>query len=185
MSRRIQHFALLLLGFALIVPASASATLMARISLETLVDEAEYIALVRAEEGIGTMEAGRIVTDTVLRVVDGWKGQGEVLTARTLGGEVGDYGSRVSGAASFEAGRLYVVFLERRAGHLRAMGMSQGVMPVFDGSVFTGGRGISYVSEQPNGAVEPGGAEQVATFLSGTMPLEALRTRVAELLAEQ
>lgn len=165
---------------------------MARVSLETLVDEAEHIALVRAEEGIGTMEAGRIVTDTVLRVVDGWKGQGEVLTARTLGGEVGDYGSRVSGAASFEAGRLYVVFLERRAGHLRAMGMSQGVMPVFDGSVFTGGHGISYVSEQPNGAVEPGGgavepggAEQVATFLSGTMPLEALRTRVAELLAEQ
>lgn len=182
-----------LLVVGVLLPASANATLMARISLETLVSEADHIAVVRAQDGAGAMEGGHIVTDTTLVVVENWKGEGERFVARTLGGEVGDYGSRVSGAAHFETGREYVVFLEARAGHLRVMGMSQGVMPVFGGSVFTGAHGVSFVpNAAPNGgdsatagsSVEAGGEapEQDQTFLQGTMPLTTLQSQVDALL---
>jgi hypothetical protein len=101
-------------------------------------------------------ERRRIVTDVRMRVVESMKGDarpGSVLVLVRLGGAIGDLGMRVEGEASFAAGMRALVFAVRAEdGHLRALGLAQGVMPVVrrgapggDDLVLPGGAGLSLV----------------------------------------
>lgn len=77
----------------------------------------------------------RIVTDATISVTERWKGSvvvGKTLTARSLGGTMGDVGLRVSGEPAFIQGDRLLFFgrLSPNGPYFRAVGMSQGVFPV-------------------------------------------------------
>jgi hypothetical protein len=104
----------------------------------------------------------RIVTDVTVRVDESMKGTtgaGDELVIRCLGGEIGDLGMRVAGAPRFSDGQRSILFVAARRGHLRPVGMSQGVLPidVRDGRelVLPGGEGLSLVRRSLEGRLVP------------------------------
>jgi len=148
------------LAVVLPIASPAGATVSVALSLDELVDEAEHVALVRCTGAQASRDdRGRIVTDYALRVEESMKGDGGTLTMRSLGGVIGDLGMRVEGEPHPTVGARYLVFLERRGGALRAVGMSQGVMPVSDqGGTLTvapGGGGMSLVERLRGGRLGP------------------------------
>lgn len=164
---------------ALATPGLAGATVSVALSLDEMVDHADHVALVTCESAQASRDdRGRIVTDYTLRVEESMKGDGgATLTMRSLGGVIGDLGMRVEGEPHPELGRRYVVFLERRGGQLRAVGMSQGVMPVTEqGGTLTvapGGAGMSLVQRVRGGQLSPAPAA-----LLHPEPYLELRTRI-------
>jgi hypothetical protein len=74
-----------------------------------------------------TGDHARIVTEIELTVAEAWKGQApQRLVLTQPGGEVGDIGQRVDGAASFVVGEEVVLFLETRGSEFTVTGMAQG-----------------------------------------------------------
>jgi hypothetical protein len=138
----VQTLALCVLAATL--PALASVVRV--LPLPELVRRSQVVAVAEVESSVSSWVDERIVTDAVLVVQDPLLGTagGERLTVRTLGGEVDGLGQRVFGEPWFRRGERYLVFLEpfplegsaripnpeSRIPLLRAVGMSQGALPV-------------------------------------------------------
>ena len=143
------------LGF-LVAVGTASATLMVGLSMEELAHEADVIvvATVVRQEALWD-DHQRIVTDVTLRVDEAIKGSlhhGDPLVVRRLGGVVGDVAMRVEGEATFEDGERALLFAQRFAdGRLRAVGMSQGLMPIEGDRVLPGGAGAALLRRDTDG----------------------------------
>ncbi len=120
----------ILTAAAFFVSLTALATTQVAADLPTLSREADAIVQGRvlSTRARLTMDGRRIVTDTTVAVVDSLKGslKGEVVVMQP-GGEVGDLGQRVEGAATFAVGEEVVLFLERKSDtRFGVLGMSQG-----------------------------------------------------------
>lgn len=155
---------LLVVLFAALGAAPASATISEALSLDELVGRADHVVLATATGARALRDSrDRIVTDYTLRVDEAMKGGatiGSALTMRSLGGAIGDLGMRIEGEPRLEIGRQYVLFLTRSAsGALRPVGMSQGVLPVREvagrATVMPGGEGLSLVSRVQGGQLAP------------------------------
>ncbi|MGF1465035.1 MAG: hypothetical protein ACFCGT_02775 [Sandaracinaceae bacterium] len=175
-------------GAALALGASpASATISEAYTFDELVAEASQIAVAVAGDRRGRRDAaGRIVTEVDLRIEETWKGSaapGAIVPVVRLGGVIGDIGMRVEGEPALVEGRRYVVFLTRLDdGTLRPLGMSQGVLPVRDGStgrvVLPGGAGLRLVRWDDQGRLV-----SASPAIDAPTPLADVRARVARALA--
>jgi len=149
---------LLLLSFSCLVPLSFGAQVRA-----ATVEALDLRALTRAADEVFVGEAvaadvhrdarGRIVTDVRLRIAESLLGErvaGEEVELRCLGGSIDGIGMQVPGEARLDVGERALVFARRAdGGWLRAVGMSQGVLPMRPGAagwlVEPGGAGLSLV----------------------------------------
>lgn len=113
---------LTLLGAAAAVPASAlhegeaAASVSIAVGFESLVKDADAVAVVVAQESKSVWEDGRIVTYTRVKVeqgVAGDVGAGSEGWVRTLGGSVGRIGQLVDGEANLAGGKPSLVFLRK------------------------------------------------------------------------
>ena len=177
---RAQLVAAALVGTALAVaPGRAHATVAVAFDLRELVDRADEVALVEAIDARSLRdERGRIVTDTVVRVLESVEGGarvGDTFVIRRLGGVVGNVGMYVEGEAQLQPGERAVVFAKRVAPNapLRTVGMAQGVMPVRASGahdvVTPNGGGLVLVRPLPNGRLAPATAA-----LTAPLPLDQL-----------
>jgi len=178
------------LATAMLAAAPAAASITTALPLTELVGRADlvFVAVVVRQQARWD-ERRRIVTDVTLRVEECVKGSaapGDELVLRRLGGVIGDLGMRVEGEPSFADGQRAVLFAQQSpvGPHLRAVGMSQGVMPVEDDGagravVLPGGAGLSLVRRLPDGQiVRAPGAIMRAT------PLEDLLGRVRRVVEQ-
>jgi len=171
---------------ALVLAASpALATVTTALDLRELVTRADLVTVATALHRESRWDARRrIVTDVTLRVDQVFKGEGREgseIVVRRLGGAIGDLGMQVAGAPSFEDGQRSLIFAERRGGHLRAVGMSQGVMRIrvdLQGRelVLPGGSGLSLVRRVPGGALTEAPAALLAPRPLGDLLDEVRRT---------
>lgn len=168
----------------LMAAAPASATISQALSLRELVQHADHVVLATAvEERVLRDGRDRIVTDFTVRVEDVMKGDARIgarFEMRRLGGVIGDLGMRIEGEPHLEIGKRYVLFLTRTTdGHLRPVGMSQGVLPVEqrgrDTIVIPGGGGMSLVQRVQGGQLVPAPAA-----LMHETPYSTLRGRVMD-----
>lgn len=125
------------LALSPLLGASARASLVEALDLETLVAEADQVVVARVLALDSHFDdRGQIVTDVSMQVEESVKGDtapGAAITVQRQGGKVGDIGMRVSGEPSFVVGEVIVLFAARStAGVLRAIGMSQGALRVFE-----------------------------------------------------
>lgn len=135
------------------VPVAASVT--EALDLAQLVRQSDHVVLARATGAEARWDSRRrIVTDVTVIVEQSLKGDASVderLVVRQLGGSIGELGMRVAGEPSIASGDRVLLFGRRMRGdHLRAVGMSQGVLPVrvdADGRdmVHPGGAGLALV----------------------------------------
>lgn len=148
-----------------LAPATASATISEALSLEQLVQRADYVVVATAQAEQARRDSrGRIVTDFTLRVDEVMKGsasRGATLVMTSLGGAIGDIGMRVEGEPHPAIGARYVLFLRtmRDGRTLRAVGMSQGVMEVQvqagTPTVMPGGGGLALMQRVQGGQLVP------------------------------
>lgn len=118
---------------AFLLPGLAAATIIVPRTLEEMARESA--AVVRAKvvqrQSAWDDDHRRIHTFAELQVLETVHGGGlgDTLVVRTMGGEVGDIGMRVSGTASFTVGEEVLVFLRADpvdATRFQVIGMSQG-----------------------------------------------------------
>ena len=111
-----------LLGAAAAVPASAldereaAASVAIAVGFESLVKDADAVAVIVAQESKSVWEDGRIVTYTRVKVeqgVAGDLGAGSEGWVRTLGGTVGRIGQLVDGEPNLAGGKPSLVFLRK------------------------------------------------------------------------
>lgn len=167
------------LALGLAVAGVAQATTMLALDVAGLSGSSD--AVVRARVGQvsarWTRDRARIVTDVELTVLDAWKGtaSGKIVVTQP-GGEVGDIGQRVDGAAAFVAGEEVVLFLEARGGAFTVAGMAQGRFKVERAS---DGQAASVRQDQCGELhlVDPL-TRQTVTQAPLTMSLDALRRQV-------
>jgi len=152
------------------------------LDLGGLTSSADEVFVAEAiSERVHRDDRGRIVTDVRLRVAEslgGERGAGEEVVLRCLGGSIDGVGMRVAGEAQLAVGETAVVFARRSdGGWLRAVGMSQGVLPMRPGPdgwwVEPGGAGLSLVRRGGSGRLVPAPAA-----LQRAMPLAELRRAV-------
>ncbi len=147
-------------------------------TLETLSTKAARVVLARvSNQYAGWDEAHRrIYTWTELEVLETWKGpdQSSVLV-KSLGGQVGDVGMRVSGTPEFVPGERVVVFLREVGAEFAVVGMSQGKFRVVDDVAISDARGLAY----------PAGAEEPVQPDLPSLPLSELRQRVHRAAADE
>lgn len=153
MKRSIAALLVALAGLSLAtVPVAASVT--EALDLAQLVRESDHVIVARATGTEARWDSRRrIVTDVTVVVEQTLKGDASVdqrLVVRQLGGSIGELGMRVAGEPSIASGDRVLLFGRRMRGdHLRAVGMSQGVLPVRvdDGRdmVHPGGAGLALV----------------------------------------
>lgn len=130
---------------------------MKALTLDELVAQStDIVRASRVSKSSHYDDYNQIVTDYVFSVshkIKGRKVVGTTLIVRSLGGVVGELGMHVAGEPQFEQGQEYLLFLRGFRNHHRAVGMTQGVMPVAKlkgvSTVFPGGAGASLV--QPIG----------------------------------
>lgn len=173
-----------------LAPGRAHATVVVAFDLRELVDRADEVALVEAIDAHSLRdERGRIVTDTVVRVLESVEGGarvGDTFVIRRLGGVVGDLGMHVEGEAELAPGDRAIVFAKRVAADapLRTVGMAQGVMPVRPNGtrdlVMPGGAGLVLVRPLAGGRLAAGTAALSAPRALDEL-LDTLRTISADL----
>jgi hypothetical protein len=99
-------------GLLALAPATLASVVRPQ-TLENLVDRAQVVVVCTPAESKSVWEGGRIVTYTRVDVQETVAGQGAAsVWVRTLGGEVGEFGQRVDGEATLEAGKPTLLFLE-------------------------------------------------------------------------
>lgn len=174
---------------SLAIVGVASATTIEALDMRSLVRESDHVVLatvIATEARYDHLD--RIVTDATLRVDERMWGparEGQTIVVRRLGGVIGDLGLRVEGEASYEPGERVILFatMNRSAGVLRPVGMSQGVMHVrhVEGAeaVMPGGDGLSLVQRGSDGQLRP-----APGALAQPAPLDALLSQVRDLVAE-
>lgn len=167
------------------VPVRASVVRV--LGLPELLARAEVVAVVTVESAASSWVAGRIVTDSALRLDEPLRGgaRGDFVSVRTLGGEVDGIGQRVFGEPSFRPGERYLVFLERFPGaserpRFRPVGMAQGALPVVD---TPDGPRVTPAPDPPL-LVAPSAAASVAPWLDAPRPLDAVLAELRAALAE-
>jgi hypothetical protein len=118
----------------LLMASEASATIVVPMTIEEMAIEASCVARARVVNTQATWDDShrRIYTYTEIQILERMHTKGEVLDSviiRTLGGEVGNIGMKVSGTPRFTLGEEVVVFLRTdpadRA-QFQVVGMSQG-----------------------------------------------------------
>jgi hypothetical protein len=164
----------------------AEATIIEAMPLEELVSRADHVV-------IGTVlatdahydERGRIVTDVRIRVDSTMKGPAQVgseLVVRRLGGVVGDIGMRVEGEPEFDTGDRRLLFLRDRGLYCRAVGMSQGSLPLRSENgrtwVESGTTGLALVRRE--------GVELVpaSAAITEPVPLDTVLERIRALVSQ-
>ncbi|NOY90778.1 MAG: hypothetical protein GXP55_06160, partial [Deltaproteobacteria bacterium] len=134
--------------------AQAHAATVEALDLTALTQAADEVFVAEAVAADVHRDArGRIVTDVRVRVAESLLGEraaGEEVVLRCLGGSLDGIGMRVPGEAQLAVGETALVFARRAdGGWLRAVGMSQGVLPMRAGAqgwlVEPGGAGLSLV----------------------------------------
>lgn len=180
---------------SIVVPFSLVVLTLCPVALASTVMALDLGELLRASDEVFVGEAidaevhrdalGRIVTDVSVRIAEsiaGERGVGEEVVLRCLGGSLDGLGMQVPGEARLAVGETALVFARRSdGGWLRAVGMSQGVLPMEPGDegwmVEPGGAGLSLV--------RPGGGRlQPATgALTEARPFTELRARLSALRA--
>ena len=128
-------------GFALVVVAAlgwaapAGATVMLSLTTEQLTDQASVVVRGRVVGQQVVTDAGRLWTDTTLRigaVLKGTVSAGKTIVVRQPGGDTPMGGMVVAGAARFGRGEEVLVFLRPASGSLHvAVGMCQGKYRVY------------------------------------------------------
>jgi hypothetical protein len=121
----------LLVCAALLVPASAGATIAVKLDIDALSTTADTIVLGRVASKKARWEGQRIVTDYAVRVampVLGAADVGSTVTVQTLGGRVDDLAQVVHGTPGFVVGEDVLLFLQtvKPSSPLRVVGMAQG-----------------------------------------------------------
>lgn len=123
-----KHLTTYALPAALLAAAAWATTLLALdvAGLTRLSDAVVRGTVVRVEARL-TGDGARIMTDAELQVSEVLKGApGPVVIVMQPGGEVGDVGQHVDGAARFTPGEEVVAFLEARGDRWLVTGMVQG-----------------------------------------------------------
>lgn len=119
MSKRIRSFraaGCFLLLTAAAIHGQASATTLARMSVEKMSRTAPLIVRARCTSNSTGWDAGEIWTFTNFAVEEAWKGSASpAITVRLLGGRLGNLTSNVSGAPRFRPGEEVILFLEPTA----------------------------------------------------------------------
>ncbi|MBI5501398.1 MAG: hypothetical protein HY907_14225 [Deltaproteobacteria bacterium] len=161
----------------------AAGSIVRALSLTQLVEQSDSVVLATVESASSAWLDGRIVTDSVVVVGEGLAGAagGERMVVRTLGGEVDGIGQKVFGEPQLRWGERYLLFLEEypagggpSSAIFRAVGMSQGALPVVDGP---GGARVVPNPDLPE-LVEPGVEMSVGPWLDVPRPLEDVLTEV-------
>lgn len=182
-------FASVAASLVLLLADGARATIVEALDLRELVRGADHV-LVGTVTGTTVRydRLARIVTDATVRIDDSMHGSapnGSTVIARSLGGAIGDVGLRVEGEPTWIAGERVVLFAraDRGEGVLRAVGMSQGVLPIrtIDGvdRAMPGGSGLSLMQRGSDGRLRPAPAA-----LTGPAPLDDLCAQIRELVTE-
>ncbi len=120
-----------LLTLFLLLPATAHATVLLKLTTADLTRQAQLVARGKVVSQRVVLDGGRPWTDTTIRLAEVWKGAlatGAALVVRQPGGETGKVGMRVAGVARFSADEEVLVFtrpIEASGRHL-AVGMCQG-----------------------------------------------------------
>lgn len=167
-------------GVALLAPAAALATIMVPTTIEEMSTEAVLVVTGRvlAQEAAWDQAHRKIFTFTEIQVLERIAGTSDPksLVVRTMGGEVGDIGMKVSGTPKFSPDEEVLLFLRDdpvEAGTFQVIGMSQGkfrlvrqpdgktqVVPSVEGLAFVrrDGTGTYKVDESitPEGALDLG-----------------------------
>ena len=158
---------------------SASATTMLALDVAGLsrTSDSVVIGTVSRVSSRWTGDHARIVTEVELTVVEAWKGQApQTLVFSQPGGEVGDIGQRVDGAASFVVGEEVVLFLEARGGEFTVTGLAQGRFKVERSK---DGKSASVRQDQCAGLFLLDAATRQPVSRSGqVMPLEDLKRQI-------
>ena len=163
----------------LALASGASGSVVRVLSLPQLVERSDVVVVASVESAASAWVDGRIVTDVVVVVGEGVAGAaaGGRLIVRTLGGEVDGIGQRVFGEPQLRSGERYLLFLETlpsgdasssaATALYRAVGMSQGALPVVDAP---GGATVAPNPDLPE-LVEPGAQMSVRPWLDASRPL--------------
>jgi hypothetical protein len=118
--------------FALLLCSAASATSLARMSVEQMAHASPAIVRARCVSSATRWEEGEIWTFTSFEVSEHWKGApGPRITVRLLGGRLGPITSHVSGVPHFREGEDVILFLERApSGNFSVVSWEQGTFRV-------------------------------------------------------
>lgn len=116
------------------VSHDAHASVMIAVPFESLVKDADAVAVVIPEEAKSVWEEGRIYTYTKVRIDQGVAGEtgGQELWIRTMGGVVGKIGQLVDGEPVFTANKPALLFLRKfkSGGTWEVSARAQGQFPV-------------------------------------------------------
>lgn len=151
---------------ALAVAGRAHAAVVLALSFDELTERADVIVVGEVTKiTIHRDNLDRIVTDATVTVSERWKGTvavGKTLTARSLGGTMGDVGLRVSGEPGFHEGDRLLFFGRQSPNgpYFRAVGMSQGVFPLRRTpagawTVYPGANDLALVTQDTAGRLSP------------------------------
>jgi hypothetical protein len=100
--------------FALLLCSAASATSLARMSIEQMAHASSLIVRARCISSVTRWEEGEIWTFTSFEVAESWKGTPRSrITVQLLGGRLGPITSHVSGVPKFREREEVILFLER------------------------------------------------------------------------
>ena len=118
--------------FALLLCSAASATSLARMSVEQMAHASSAIVRARCVSSATRWEEGEIWTLTSFEVAESWKGAPRSrITVRLLGGRLGPITSHVSGIPHFREGEEVVLFLERAPnGNFSVVSWEQGTFRI-------------------------------------------------------
>ena len=119
----------LALFLAVALPGVAHATVLVQLSTRQLAEQAEIVARGKVLSQRVVSEAGRLWTESTVRVEQRLKGtarRGQSLILRQPGGELGRLGMRVAGVARFRVGEEVLVFAQRAGAVHIPLGMCQG-----------------------------------------------------------
>lgn len=148
--RRWLLFSLVIVVAGLWVPprADASSVIPPR-DIGELAQRSEAVVLVRAGEQDAVARGRMILTHTTFEVLDVVRGPlhiGEVVQVETHGGTLDGLGWAVAGSPAFEAGRTYLLFLQRsKAGTWQPRLLSYGVLQEMQGT--DGSRLLTHLEE--------------------------------------
>lgn len=124
----------LIAAFGIAGPGPAWATVATLLDEPALTREAQSIVRGRVVAQSVVMVDGRLWTDSVLEVLELWKGRvavGGRMLVRQPGGEKGKLGMHVAGAARFLVGEEVVLFTRWVSGRHVPLGMGQGKFTVY------------------------------------------------------
>ena len=129
--RRFGRALFILSALSLAASAAYAGTIVPPRDLGALARTSETVVLARAGVSTAVVRGGMILTQTAFTAMEsvaGPLGAGTAFATETPGGVAGGYGWRVPGSPEFEAGTVYLLFLERAGGAWRPRVLSYGLL---------------------------------------------------------